>query len=142
MNCLRFRVLNGQMRDGLCELRRRTIRRGEGEMTARLGLYRAEDIRRSAALVFIVASRSPSWCGGRGGADISMECNRLLIQTHRRFLEIIGPFIGLQNILHLGDVLVIEFGHTPHFFPATASGRGGGAEPGWFLVPPVAPVSA
>jgi hypothetical protein len=29
-------------------------------------------------------------------------------------------FIRLQHVLHLGDVFGVEFGHAPHFFPATA----------------------
>jgi hypothetical protein len=33
---------------------------------------------------------------------------------------IVRLFVRLQNVFHLGDVLVVEFGHAPHFFPATA----------------------
>jgi hypothetical protein len=33
---------------------------------------------------------------------------------------IVRPLICLQNVLHFGDVLFIEFGHAPHFFPVTA----------------------
>src|SRR4051794_22524797 len=37
MNGLRCRLLKRQMRDGLCELRRRTIRCGKGVRAARFG---------------------------------------------------------------------------------------------------------
>jgi hypothetical protein len=32
---------------------------------------------------------------------------------------IVRLFVRLQNVFHLGDVVVVEFGHAPHFFPAT-----------------------
>jgi hypothetical protein len=35
-------------------------------------------------------------------------------------LGIEGFLIDLQNILHLVDIVFIEFAHAPHFFPATA----------------------
>ena len=53
-------------------------------------------------------------------ADVGMQRDWLLIQTHHRLFGIVGLFIRLQNIFHLGDVIIIEFGHAPHFFPATA----------------------
>ena len=89
-------------------------------MAACFGLYGAEDISRAAALVFVVSSRFPPRLGRRGRADVGMQRDRLLIQTHHRLFGIVGLFIRLQNILHLGDVVFIEFGHAPHFFPATA----------------------
>ncbi|MBK7925920.1 MAG: hypothetical protein IPJ98_00065 [Bryobacterales bacterium] len=54
------------------------------------------------------------------GTDVGMEGDRLLVQAHHRFLRIVGPFIYLQNVLHAGNVVFIQFGHAPHFFPATA----------------------
>ena len=55
----------------LGELKTRTIRRGEGEMTARFGLYRAEDIGRPAPLVSVIPARLASprrRVGGRTSA--------------------------------------------------------------------------
>ena len=108
-------------RDGnLSELKARTIRRGEGEMTTRFRLYRAENIGRAATFVFVIASRFPPRFGRRGGPDIGVQRDRLLVQADHRFLGIVGLFIRLQHVLHLGDVVFIEVGHAPHFFPATA----------------------
>ena len=89
-------------------------------MPARLRLYGAENIGRAAPLVLVIPPRFPSRLGRRGGAHVGVQRDWLLIQTHHRFLGIVGLFIRLQNVFHLGDVLVIEFGHAPHFFPATA----------------------
>src|SRR5664279_1852498 len=106
-------------------------------MPARLRLYSTENISRTAPFVLIISPRFPSRLGRRRGAHVGVQRDWLLIHTHHRFLGIVGLFIGLQHVFHLGDVLVIEFGHAPHFFPATAGGRGRGAESGWFPFPRV-----
>jgi len=89
-------------------------------MATGFGLYGAEDISRAAALVFVISSRFPPRRGRRGRTDVGVQRDRLLIQAHHRLLGIVGLFIRPQNILHLGDVVIIEFSHAPHFFPATA----------------------
>jgi len=89
-------------------------------MAACFGLYHAENIGRAAALVFVITPGFASRHGRRGGANIGVQRDRLLIQAYDRLLGIVGLFIRLQNILHLGDVVIIELGHAPHFFPATA----------------------
>jgi hypothetical protein len=118
------RVCQGQADRHLGELKARTIRCGKREMTTRFRLYRAEDIGCAATFVFIVPSSFSSRLDRRGGANIGVQGDRLLVQADYRLLRIIGLLIRLQHILHLGDVVVIEIGHHPHFFPATASGRG------------------
>ena len=89
-------------------------------MPSRLGLYCAENIGRAAALVLVIASRFPPRSGRRSGTDIRMQCHRFLVQADYRLLGIVGLLIHLQHVLHLGDVVFIEVGHAPHFFPATA----------------------
>jgi hypothetical protein len=51
MDSLSLRVLNGQVEGHLRELKRRTVRRGEGISAGLLWLYRAENIRRAADAV-------------------------------------------------------------------------------------------
>ena len=63
---------------------------------------------------------SASRLGGRGRADVRIQRDWLLIQAHHRFGWIVWFFVGPHHVFHPGDVLVIEFGHTPNFFPATA----------------------
>jgi hypothetical protein len=48
-----------------------------------------------------------------------MQRDRFLVQADDRLLWIVGLFVRLQNVFHLADVVFIEFGHTPHSFPAT-----------------------
>ena len=89
-------------------------------MAACLRLYSTENISRTAALVFVIASRFASRLGGGEATDLGMQRNRLLIQTHYGLLRIVWPFIRLQGVLHIGNVVFIEVGHAPHLFPATA----------------------
>ena len=115
-----LRVLHRQMAGDLCELKSGPVGRWEGEVPARFGFYRTEDIGRPAPLVFIVLSGFPARCGRRGGADIGVQRDRLFVQTHHGLLRIVWPFIRFQCVLHIGNVVFIEVGHAPHFFPATA----------------------
>jgi hypothetical protein len=95
MNRLRVRVPEGHLEGYLRELERRTIRCGEGEMAARFGFYRTENVRRPPALVFVVAARFPSRQGGGGGPHVGMERDRLLIQADDRLPGIVGAFVHL-----------------------------------------------
>ena len=83
----------------------------EREMAADLRLYCAENIGCAAAFVFTIPSRFPPRLGRRGGSDLGMQCDRLLVQADHRVCSIVRPFVGFQHVLHLGDVLFIEFGH-------------------------------
>ena len=132
MDRLRFRVCHCQGDGNLSELEARTIRRGEGEMAARLRFYGAENIGGPAALIFVIPSRFPSWHRRRGGPHVGVQGDRLLIQADHRLLRVIRPFVHLQDVFHLGDIVVIEVGHHPHFFPATVSDRGSAGESEWF----------
>ena len=120
MNGLGFRILNGQLECHLGEFKPRTVRRGKGEVPTCFGLYCAEDIGRAAALILVITPSFTPRHGRRGRADVGVQGDWFLIQAHDRLLGIVGLFIRLQNILHLGDVVFIEFGHAPHSFPATA----------------------
>src|SRR5258708_2205402 len=84
---------------------------GKGEVAACLRLYSTENISRTAALVFVIASRFASRLGGGEGTDLGMRRNRLLIQTRYGLLRIVWPFIRLQGVLHIGNVVFIEVGH-------------------------------
>ena len=55
---------------------------------------------------------------------LAEHLKRQLVQTNDRFGLVIGLFVYFQNDFHLPNIFVIEFGHAPHFFPATASSRG------------------
>src|SRR5215472_4242814 len=64
-------------------------------------------------------SRRASRPGAAGevGRTIGVQGDRLFIQTDYRLLRVIGPLVYLQNVFHLGDIIVIQVGHHPHFFP-------------------------
>src|SRR5712692_5188646 len=59
-----------------------------------------------------------------GVPDIAVKSYRLLIHAYYRFFCRYRPCIDLQHVFHLFDVVIVEFGDAPHFFPATAGGRG------------------
>src|ERR1019366_5186419 len=98
MDGLGLRVLKSQLESYLGEFNRCTIWCGECEVPARLRLYRTENIGCTTALVFVIPSRFPSRCCGRGWPDVGMQRDRLLIQAHHRLLWIAGFFIRLQYI--------------------------------------------
>jgi hypothetical protein len=45
-----------------------------------------------------------------------MQGDPLLSQTDYRLL---ASLVGFEDVFHLDDVVVIQVGHHPHFFPAT-----------------------
>src|SRR5215469_2456207 len=71
-----------------------------------------------------------------------MQHHWLLVHTNHRFPLTQRLFVDRQDVLHAPDVLLIQFRHAPHFFPATASARGFRAGRGSSLGPPGAPVCA
>lgn len=117
---LRRRILQGQFEGHLGELKARSIGCNKSEMAAKLRFYRTENIRCSSPLVLIILSGFPPWQCGRGRPNIGMQRNWLFIQTNYGLFWIVASFIRLQNILHFDDIVLIEVGHAPHFFPATA----------------------
>src|SRR6516225_872870 len=84
MNGLGVRVLKDQFGGHLSELKSRSIRRREGEMPTHLRLYRAENISRAASFILVIAPSFPSRLGWRRRADVGMQGDWLLIQTHHR----------------------------------------------------------
>ena len=140
MNRLGCRVLHGHFADEPRQFKGRSIGGGSGEVAACLGFHRAENISRTTALVFAVSPGLPPRRGRGWRSDIGMQRYRLLVQTHHRLLSIIRAFISLQDVFHLLDVLVGEVGDAPHFFPATAGGRGAATGREWSLSRCAAPV--
>ena len=140
----RFRVGvgHGQGHGHLSELKTGSIRRGEREMTAGLRLHGAENIGRPATLIFVIPPRLASWRRRRGGPHVRMQGNGLLVSADHRWRWIVRPFVYFQHVFHLGDVVIVEIRHHPHFFPATVSSRGSEAESEWFPFLRVEPVCA
>ena len=135
-------VGQSQMKQDLRELVAGSIRGGIGEMAARLGLYGTENVGGSATLVLAVLPGFPARGCRRRWPDIGMKCDGPLIQTNDWLLRIIGLFVRFQDVFHASDVFVGQFRNAPHFFPATAGGRGEATEFEWFLSPLVVPVAA
>src|SRR5580658_5448006 len=111
-------------------------------MPPRLRLDAAEHIGRSATPIFGIPTGHPSRLHRYRRPDFLMQNHRFLVDTHHRFPRRERLFIHGQHILHARDILLIEFGHAPHFFPATVFGRGFRAGCGSSLVPPPAPACA
>src|ERR1017187_1923133 len=75
----RFRVCHRQGDGNLSKLKTGTIRRGEGEMTACLRFYGAENIGRPATLIFVIPPRLPSRRCWRGWPHVGMQGDWLLV---------------------------------------------------------------
>src|SRR5271165_3171098 len=93
-------------------------------MPPRFRLHAAEDVGRATALVLVVAPGHVSRTSRLRSANVPVQHYRLFVDANHRLLLRERPFIESQNVFHAPDVLLIQFRHAPHFFPATASGRG------------------
>jgi len=115
---------------------------GCGEVAAGLWFHYAKYVRCAAPSILIVLlGRFPRF-GRYRRAHVIVQRDRFLIQANDGLCRIVGLFVEAQRIFHLLDVFRSQFGHAPHFFPATASTRGSVAKPGLFLGPPWAPICA
>src|SRR5258708_24458715 len=142
MDGIGFRVIHSNVQQVIGKLGRATVARYLGEMPPRLGLDAAENVGRSATPILGIPTGYPSWLHRHRRPDFLMQNHRLFVDTHHRLPYRQRLFIHCQHILHACDVFLIEFGHAPPFFPATALGRGFRAGFGPFLVPPAAPACA
>ena len=79
------RVFHRQVAGEPCELKGGSIAGGSGKVAARLGLHRAENISRSATLVFAISSGLPPWYSRRRRSDIGMQGHRLPKDDHPAF---------------------------------------------------------
>src|SRR5664279_2473962 len=124
----------------ISKLGRAASRSRLGKVPSRLGLDPTKYVGGSATPVFIVPPGSSSRLHRYRGTGVGMRHHRLLVDADHRFLLAKRLFIKPQHLLHAGDVLIVQLPHAPHFFPATASGRGFPAGPGWSLARLVVPV--
>src|SRR6516165_632665 len=74
----------------------------------------------TAQNVLAVPQRFSARHSRRSCSHIGMQSDGLLIQANYWFCAPIRTLIEFQDIFHLVDVLLIEVGDAPHFFPATA----------------------
>ncbi len=113
-------ILFDDMPDHAGELGAGTIRCRRGEVPPGLGLHDAKYVRGAAPLVLIVLLGGLPRFGWDWRAHIGVQRYRFFIQANDRLGGIVGLFIDGQDVLHLPDVLFVQFGDAPHFFPATA----------------------
>src|SRR5271157_2037771 len=140
MNGVRLRVADRNFQQVVGELGRRPMGRHLGEVLPRFRFDSAEHVGGAATQVFAIAPRDSSRLHGQRRTNLLVEHHRFLVHTNHRFPLTQRLFVHGQDVLHAPDIFLIQFRHAPHFFPATASGRGFRARPGWFPVPPAAPV--
>src|SRR5450756_1620387 len=93
-------------------------------MPPRFGFDSAKHVGGSTTLVFPIPPRHPSRLHPHRGPQVPMQHHRLLVHAHHRLLFRQRLFVHRQHVFHAPDVLLIQYPHAPHFFPATASGRG------------------
>src|ERR1700682_3936168 len=111
-------------------------------MLARLGFHCTKDVRGSTTFVFVIALGDLARTRRQGRSQIRVERDRFFVQANHRLGGTIGVLINCQNVVHLAEILGVQVGDAPHFFPATASGRGWSTKPGWSRAPLAEPVSA
>src|ERR1700687_2089746 len=111
-------------------------------MLARLGFHGTEDVRGSTTFVFVIALGDLARTRREGRSQIRVERDRFFVQANHRLDGTIGVLINCQDVFHLADVLGVQVGDAPHFFPATASGRGWPTKPGGSRAPLGEQVSA
>src|ERR1700694_5940620 len=111
-------------------------------MLARLGFHGTEDVGGSTTFVFVIALGDLARTRREGRSQIRVERDRFFVQANHRLRSTIGFLINCQDVFHLAEVLRVHVGDPPHFFPATASGRGWSTKPGWSRAPLAEPVSA
>src|ERR1700687_5566909 len=109
-------------------------------MLARLGFHGTEDVRGSTAFVFVIALGNLARTRREGRSQVRVERDRFFVQANHRLGGTIGLLINGQNVFHLAEVFGVQRGDAPHFFPATASGRGWSTKPGWSRAPLAEPV--
>src|SRR5713101_7994443 len=136
MDGVRLRVADRNLQHVVGKLGRRAGGRHLGEVLPRFRFDSAEHVGGAATLVFAIAPRHSSRPHGQGRTNLLVEHHRFLIHTNPRFPFTQRLFVHGQDVFHPPDVLLIQFRHAPHFFPATASGRGFPARPESFPVPP------
>src|SRR6266536_4237543 len=140
MDGVRLWVADRDFQQVVGKLGRGTVGRHLGEIPSGFRLHPAKHVGGAATLVFAVAPQHSSRPHGLGRTNFLMEHHRFLVHTDHRFPLIQRLFVHRQDVLHAPDVLLIQFRHAPHFFPATASGRGFPAKPESSPVPRAAPV--
>jgi len=103
---------------------RRTVRRHLGKILPSLRFHSAEHVGRATTLVLAIASRHSSGPHRLRTANVLVQNHRFLIHTNHWLLLASRLLIHRQNVLPALDILLLQFRHAPHFFPATALGRG------------------
>lgn len=120
-------VLSRQQAKHLGEGRALAVGGGPDGVATRLGLEDHEHVDAALANVFVVplgdgVARRHRFARSR----ILAQHHGLLVEAHHRLKRIPGLFQHPEHLFHPDDVADGEFGHAPHFFPATASARGVG----------------
>src|ERR1700674_5373069 len=93
-------------------------------------------------LYFVIALGDLARTRRQGRSQIRVERDRFFVQANHRLGGTIGLLINGQNVFHLAEILGVQVGDAPHFFSATASGRGWATKPGWSRAPLAEPVAA
>src|SRR6266567_6783878 len=140
MDGVRLRVADRNLQHVVGKLGRRAGGRHLGEVLPRFRFDSAEHVGGAATLLFAIAPRHSSRPHGQGRTNLLGEHHRFLLHPNHRFPFTQRLFVHGQDVFHPPDVLLIQFRHAPHFFPATASGRGFPAKPESFPVPLAEPV--
>src|SRR6266567_4441935 len=109
------------------EARSLAVAGGVRQVAPALGLDDAEDVRRPVAHVLVIAAGDAARDHGDSRPGRVEELDRSLVQRHDGLPLIQWFRQDLEDVFHPCHVLLVQLRNAPHFFPATASARGGSA---------------
>ena len=113
-------VSTNNLFDRLGKLGSGAVGRHTDEVPPALGFNGAEYVGCPAALVLVVALGYFARGGSYDWANIGVQGDGFFVQTKHWLGRFVRLLIDAQNVFHLADVVGVEFGDAPHFFPATA----------------------
>jgi hypothetical protein len=93
---------------------------GKVKLPACFRFYGTEHVSRPTAFVFVVPFSDLAGADWKRWTQIAMQRDWLLIQANHGRNGIVRFLIDRQHVFHLAQVLGVQIGDAPHFFPATA----------------------
>ena len=113
-------VAGGQVAQQTGELPARAVGSGPVKVPSAPGLDHAENVGGAAAAILIVPAGAATRLRWPRRNRVITQPHRLFVQTKYGFVGVERALVPLENVVHPAPVLLVQDGHAPDFFPATA----------------------